>query len=288
LQQGVQGYQGTTDTYISAFTPSGNFATQANLVVKNDSVYEGLLRFDLASIPPGSTINQATLRLYAYNRDKNAAMDVQVYRLLRAWVDVQATWNQATALDSWAAPGANDTATDRTAEPVAMQNVAAINTWYDFDVTNLVRAWYADPQANKGLILRGFGQLSLVYHFASANHPTISVRPQLVVDYTAPETPLTPTPPTVTPTATRSLTPSATPLLSPTASATPSATPLISPTATARLSPTATATSTPQPSATPTPGPEERITQVERRVSILEQVLRAIIDILRRAGRIGR
>ncbi len=186
LQQGVLGYQGTTDTYITAFTPGGNFVLQGNLVVKNDSAYEGLLRFDLGSIPPGAVINQATLRLYAYNRDKNASMDVEVYRLLREWVDSQANWDRAALGNAWGAAGANDTATDRRAEPVAVQNVSAMNAWYEFDVTELVKPWVADPRVNRGMILRGFGTLSLVYHFASANHSTVAYRPQFVVDFTAP------------------------------------------------------------------------------------------------------
>jgi hypothetical protein len=276
LQQGVLGYQGTNDTYMTTWNPSGNFVYQANLVVKNDSVYAGLLRFDLRSVPPGSTINQAVLRVYAYYRDKAKTFDLEVYGVFRPWVDTEAHWNRASIDNPWGVPGANDTTTDRAASPSAVQTVPSIDTWYELDVTNLVGDWVADPQTNYGVLLRGRGLASVVYHFASANHPTISLRPQLVIDYTGPGVPITPVPPTPTPTATRTRTPSATPEVPPTA------TPTLSPTA------TATVTLTPAPSVTPTPGAEGRVEDMERRVGIVEQLLQTIIDIFKRASNLGR
>jgi hypothetical protein len=165
-------------------------------------------------------------------------------------------------------PGANDTLTDRQANPVALQPVSSLNAWYDLDITALVRDWTADRQSNHGVVLRGFGHLSQVYHFGSSNHPMISLRPQLVIDYTAPVVP-TPTPVTATPTATESLTP------------TVSVTPSPSPTPSVTASPTVT------PPLTPTPGLEDQIIEIERRTGILEQLIRAIIDILQRASRVG-
>jgi len=283
LQQGVLGYQGSGDTYMSTYKPTGNFSLQANLVVKNDNLYEGLLRFDLGSIPPGSTIQQAKLRLYPYYRSQAAPMEVRVHRVLRVWIDRQATWNNAAAGFPWAVPGANDTLSDRAPDAAAVQTVSTLNTWYEFDITALVRVWVSDAALNNGVVLLGGGSSSVDYHLASSNHPTLSARPQLVIEYTAP---LTPTPPTATLTATQTTTPSATPVIVPTFTPTASATPLISPTPTLTEvpSPTATATLTP----TSTAEPEELIQDIERRLGVLEQVLMAIIDILQRAGRLKR
>ena len=211
LQQGVKGYQGTNDTYMSAWTPSGNFVHQASLLVKNDNVYAGLLRFDLGSIPPSSTINQATLRVYAYYRDKTATFDLEIYRVLRPWVDAAANWDRASVGNPWGMPGANDTETDRAADAAAVQTVSSLDTWYELDITQLVEDWVADSQTNHGVILRGLGYISVIYRFASANYPTISLRPQLAIDYTAPEVPITPTPEMPTPTSTTTSTPTGTP-----------------------------------------------------------------------------
>jgi hypothetical protein len=277
LQQGVGGYRGTSDTYISSWSPTSNVVHQANLLVKNDSVYSSLLRFDLSSMPAGSTINQSTLRLFAYNRDNAGSFDLEAYRLLRPWVDAEATWNRAAEGHPWGVPGANDTLTDRNPNPVDVVTVSSINAWYDLDITELVRDWTANVEGDNGVVLRGFGPLSLLYHFASSNHPLISLHPQLVIDYAAPERP-TPTP--ITPTPTDTPTPSATPGISPTATVTLSVTPSPSPT------PSLTVTLTPTPAVTPTPGLEEQIQELERRTGILDQLIQAIIDILKRASRI--
>jgi hypothetical protein len=215
LQQGVQGYQGTTDTYISAWTPAGNYSQQGNLLVKNDSVYSSLLRFDLAGIPEGSQIHGAVLRLYAYYRERVETLNLELYRVVRPWIDSQANWDRASTENLWGLPGANDANTDRAADATAKTSVAALSTWFELDISDLVRGWFANPSSNQGVILRGTGSIPAVYYFGSSNHPTISMRPQLVIDYTAPvvPTPGTPTP-TVTATATR--TPTGVATLSPT------------------------------------------------------------------------
>jgi len=278
---------GTTDGYISAWNPAGTFGHQANLLIKNDAVYYSLLRFDLASLPAGATINQATLRLYAYYRDKTQAMDILIYPLRRPWMETEATWLLAASGDPWALPGANDTTYDRESLPVATANVAAVNTWYAFDVTTSVQKWASSIAVNHGWLLRGSGSISVVYHFASAQHSTLSLHPQLIIDYTAPEVPLTPTPVTPTSTATSTATATSAPTLSPTPTVTgtpqaPDLTPTSPPTPS--VTPTESGAVTPSPS--PIPGDTGTVIDFERRTTVLEQLLRAIIDILRRAGRI--
>ncbi|MEM4724847.1 MAG: DNRLRE domain-containing protein, partial [Candidatus Hadarchaeum sp.] len=184
LQQGVLGYAGTTDTYITSSSPSGNFGRQANLRVKEDNSYVSLLRFDLSSIPPQATINQAILRIYPYERDAAAEIDIEVYRLLRPWVDVEASWETASASDPWGMPGANGLGVDREATPIITQTVSLIKIWYELNVSELVRGWTNNPQTNYGILLRGLGSVPVAYSFASANYPSISFRPQLVIDYT--------------------------------------------------------------------------------------------------------
>ena len=263
VQQGIDGYLGTRDTSISAWEPQRTFGETANLLVKNDGNFAGLLRFDLGSVPFGSTIHQVTLRLLPYNWDGQGTMDVLVHRVLRPWIDSEANWNIAAAGSLWDIPGANNPVTDSDADPIAVQTITGLNTWYEFDITDLATTWIADPQTNHGVILRGLGYQSVIYHFASANHSTMSARPQLVIDYTAPEEP-------VTPTATASGTPEASPTGTPEAS--PTGTPAVS------------ATGTPAVSATP--DFEERLAEIDRRAGLLEQLIQMILDILTRAGRL--
>ena len=160
LQQKPDGYSGTSDTYILAWSPSANYGNQANLRVKNDSVYSSLLRFDLSSIPTGAEIYRATLSLYAYNRDSAQPFELRAYALLRPWAPLEATWERASYELPWGVPGANDTTTDREADPIASVTVSALNTWYDFDITALVKRWVAQPFSNRGVLLKGLGYIS--------------------------------------------------------------------------------------------------------------------------------
>jgi hypothetical protein len=271
------GYGGTADTYITQLNQSANLATQAGLIIRNDSTYEALLQFETLSIPAGTIVNQATLRLYSYSRDSTAPMDVQVYGLLRPWVDTQANWGQASTANPWALPGANDPLTDRSSNPATERSVLSSSGWYSFEVTALVRGWVGQPQINYGMILRGSGADSVGYNFASANYPVISVRPQLVIDYTilAPtDTPTpsptrtlgTPTPATATPTITRT------------------------PTRTLTATPTVTATRSPTPILTPTPTPrpiEQVLSDLERRLGLVQEILLRIIEIFKQTTQTG-
>lgn len=301
LQQGVLGYTGVNDTYITNRSPSGSFASQAGLMVSNDGGYASLLRFNLESIPSGAVINQATLRLYAYSRDSSVPMDVQAFGLLRPWIDTQANWNWSSNTDEWGLPGANALGTDRTADPVATRSVLSLNTWYAFDVTALVGEWVHYPETNHGVMLRGSGTSAALYSFASANYPIVSSRPQLMIDCFIPAPTATPTPtdtPTATPTATRTRTPTfthtptpgtptpVTPTPTPTRTLTATHTPTPTATATATLTLTPSPTKPVTPTATPRPT-EELISDMERRVRMIQQVLADIINILKRTARIG-
>jgi hypothetical protein len=281
LQQGLLGYGGTSDTYITELNQSANLATQTGLIVRNDNTYEGLVQFEMLSIPAGAIINEATFRLYSYSRDSTVPMDVQVYALLRPWVDTQANWGQASTTNPWGLPGANDPLTDRSAALAATRSVVSSSGWYSFEVTALVRDWVTNPQLNYGIILRGSGIDSVAYSFASANYPVVSVRPQLVIDCTilvATETPTptrsptlgTPTPPTATPTITR--------------------TPTRTATATASATATVTATRSPTPIVTPTPTPQsidEFLSRMERRLGLVQEILRRIIEIFKQTTQLG-
>jgi hypothetical protein len=283
LQQGLLGYGGSSDTYITTQNQSANLATQAGLVIRNDSTYEGLLQFDMLSIPSGAIINQATLRLYAYSRDSAVPMDVQLYALLRPWVDTQANWGQASTGNAWNLPGANGLLTDRSPEPAAARSVLSSSGWYTLEVTSLVSGWIANPQVNYGMVLRGSGVDSVAYSFASANYPVISVRPQLVVDCTILSPTETPTPspsPTLgTPTP---IPATATPTITRTPTRTPTATPTATATATATRSPTAVVTPTPTPKSD-----EEIISDMERRLGLVQEILLRIIEIFKQTIPLG-
>jgi hypothetical protein len=94
LQQGLNGYTGVTDTYISSYDPTVNYATDQDLAMWLGDSFGSLIKFNLSTVPAGATVSSATLGLYAYEFTANGGGDtVYVYRLLRDWVDTQANWS---------------------------------------------------------------------------------------------------------------------------------------------------------------------------------------------------
>ncbi len=278
VRQGLSGYQGVRDTYMSAWTPNGAFAGEPKLSVRNPDEFSALIRFDLAGqLPNDAQIVRAELKLYALSASIIGGFYVRTYDLLRPWTANQVTWYQAQTGAPWGLPGANHTTLDRAAEAEAWGFIQGANRWVRIEISDIVRRWLQDPGSNRGLVLKGFSNRNLQYDFASSEYSSTDLRPTLRIEYLLPGDMPTATPtatpcanctatptPTRTPTATATATmiPTATPSQTPTSgpTATPSNTPTpapptSTPTATATPTLTPTPTMTPTPTATPTPRP---------------------------------
>lgn len=246
FQQGTNGYSGASDTFINGWSADTNYGSSTTLAVRSGDWMAGLFRFDVSSIPAHATVTQAVLSVYVASRSNTNGMDAMTYGVRRPWVDIQATWNKATASTAWGAPGCNDTNTDR--DPVATDRefLNATGTWYDFDITDLARAWVRNPASNYGVIIKGaVSGAGVEYRFYSAEYGEVGKRPRLTIwyDLSGPASTATATPTrTAVPpaTATRTTAPA-------TATATPTPTRTL---AAATATPTSTRTSAP---ASPTP-----------------------------------
>lgn len=215
LQQGQNGYYGTSDTYLDQWGVTTNYGNDMNLVVRSADIRAALLRFEVSAIPRNAVVHSATLSLYA-DRDAVNPIVAQVYGVLREWNENAATWQRANYGVDWGVPGCNDTTTDRAGTPVASVTLAGEHIWYHFDVTALVRQHVVDPFSNRGFILKAEGNVSAECSFASSEHPWgLSWRPKLTITYSATDVPL----PTATPTRTPS--PTATRTVAMTTSPTP-------------------------------------------------------------------
>lgn len=209
FQQGAGGYGGTTDVYISDYNDDANYNWDSILVVRSTDITASLLRFDVSSIPTNATVLNATLQLYTTGQSNSAWMCARPYAVLRPWLDSQATWNRATSSDLWASPGCNGLGTDREAAGAEEVWLKYSNTWYSFDVTDMVQAWVLDPDNNSGLVMKSTCNMaeSVEYRMAAANHSNAGARPKLIVEYTLEGTAPTKTP-TPQPTPTHTPTPS--------------------------------------------------------------------------------
>jgi len=211
LQDGLNGYEGTEDTYLDCYDKEASHSDAWTLHLR-PGCWTPLIRFDLAGLPPGAIPHEATLELYFTERTVDHYMVASGYQLLRPWDEEEATWTNASRAVGWDSPGA--TGEGDSAQGMSCERFL-IGEWsrYRFEVTELVRQWMDDPGTNSGLLLRGAG-VGSGYGLRSSEYHRISERPKLTIHYTLAQ-------PTITPTATTSPTATAMPTVAPSPTATP-------------------------------------------------------------------
>ncbi|MGC8838249.1 MAG: DNRLRE domain-containing protein, partial [Anaerolineae bacterium] len=231
FQEGIQGYTGTADTTLSSLQPHTIFGRDPALTLGAGEVQNALVRFDLASLPPGAQVITAALELRLLSATGEGPVAVDAFGVLRHWEEGEATWHLAFGGVPWSDAGCRRAGVDRRAVFNGRTRLVYPDLPLTLDVTALVQAWAADPAANHGLLLRALSRQATTLRFGSRDHPDPALRPRLLVRYALPAGAPTPSP---------------TPVETPTPTWTVTGTP---PTA------TPTGTPTPTPTATPTPGP---------------------------------
>ncbi|MFZ2358577.1 MAG: DNRLRE domain-containing protein [Anaerolineae bacterium] len=109
-----------------------------------------------------------------------------MFKLLRGWEELQATWNQATNGAAWTTPGANGSGDREGARRATARVNAAAGGTVSFNVTGLAQEWVNSPAGNRGLLLRPtlpVNSMTMTYRFASLDHWDPAWRPKLVVSY---------------------------------------------------------------------------------------------------------
>lgn len=181
FQQGHEDYDGTRDTYLSAWYTTRNYDRASALALRASGLMVPLIRFDLGALPRDTEIAEATLILTVVSGGFYE-QEVSVYEVLMPWVASEATWQRAATGVPWHTAGANGIGVDRSGVAVDAE-LAIASTTIEFDITELVAKWVADPATNHGILLRGMSGIAVQHNLASAEHWNRSVRPQLVVHY---------------------------------------------------------------------------------------------------------
>lgn len=183
FQQVVSSYTGTQDTVINSAAPNtaDGSNTLLNMLNANNDAKQVLLRFDNlfssggGSIPDGSVITSATVRLYI---TEDGTGDAYLHRILAANWDESSTWNSLTngiSIDNVEASSTSAGAND----------LSSKNVYTTFTVTSTVQAW-ANGASNLGWMLYTDGN---EVAFASSENGTSAYRPLLTINYTAPTPP---------------------------------------------------------------------------------------------------
>lgn len=182
------------DTYISSINPTLNYGINNTLKVNGTSPEKVLLNFPI-SMPSGSLIITATLKLYCYYAENpSETLSIGAYKVLRSWdegygngtVSQGATWYVRDSSNSWQSPGMAS-GTDYEATAVATTNVAGASIWYSWNITSVFSEWVYGTATNYGLVLMttwGSGK-----YFYSSDCGIQQYWPKIEVTYTIDTTP---------------------------------------------------------------------------------------------------
>lgn len=185
LQEEVDSYAGTTDTYITDYKPSANYGSAIGLYQLGNR-YTVLIRFAVfepegGPVPAGATILSAELLMHKNQYDF-------VYRLhpmLVAWKELKANWYQADVGATWAVPGANGAGSDYAYLWDDEFASKASSTEVRFDVTSRLQSW-SDGEANHGWRIVGVSGTNRLRIFRSSEYRSdMSKRPALKIRYMA-------------------------------------------------------------------------------------------------------
>jgi hypothetical protein len=184
LQEGAAGYDGTSDTYVSAWANTTNYGTDTALWARQPAVKSPLVKFDLTGITGVTQLVEAKIGVYVTWSASNP-VTLASYQLLKPWSEGEATWMQAAAGASWEMPGAMGPS-DRAATATDTLTASGGGTWAWFDVTELVQGWLDDPGTNHGVLILGSGNVNSELQAISSDFPLTWMRPQFRLQYQAP------------------------------------------------------------------------------------------------------
>ena len=183
FQQGVAGYAGTRDTYLSAAESSTNYATAGGLWVDGDAgtasgsqPRHALLRFDGifggGGVPSGALIESARLALRTGTTPQSHSADpMSMHRVLTSWSD-GSTWLSTGGIQA----DGTEAILGGNAEFVPAVNGGRLS----FDVTESLHAWQSGAP-NRGWAFLPGGTDG--WRFESAEAARMADRPALEVTY---------------------------------------------------------------------------------------------------------
>jgi len=188
LQDGLNGYSGTRDTYLYSFWSTYNLGALTTMVEQGGYSFP-LVRFAIFNreggpVPDNATVTSAKLALYKttyYNATFSAS------RLLCDWRETEITWNLCRNGTNWVSGGAAGVGTDYLSVADGVGSVGwDPGVWLEIDVKNGLTAMQTAAAPNYGWrIVRTAGDNVNQKRFNTRNFMTNpSLRPKLTISYT--------------------------------------------------------------------------------------------------------
>lgn len=187
LQDGLNSYSGTRDTYLYSYWPTYNLGTLA-IMVEQGGYAVPLVRFAIFNreggpVPDNAVITSAKLALY---KTSYYTTTFSASRLLCDWQETEVTWRLCRAGLAWTAAGAAGADADFVSVPDGVGSVGwNPGSWLEIDVTSGLTAMQSGVPNYGWRIRRVDGDNVNGKGFNTRNSTTdISLRPKLAVTYT--------------------------------------------------------------------------------------------------------
>ncbi len=195
LQEGIDGYRGTSDTTIFSGQRALNQGVRSTIEIgatpRDDVASPGaasdvnrtLIRFDLSPIPRGATVHTARLRLHCWGTGAWEPVTITAHRMSQTWVEGTQVYADEEDAASW-----NELGAQNSGPPIARAVLDAGRTrgneWLEWDVTSTVADWVGGEE-NHGFLLRAADetQASNLWLYSAEYPASAALRPQLRMDY---------------------------------------------------------------------------------------------------------
>lgn len=149
LKQGVDDYDGCTDTYLDENNPDTVYGATLYKYIGGDPTVSYAVKFDLPDSLMNREIHSATLTLFCWAVSNYVAgNEFTLHELTESWDEDSATWHARDTSDDWTVAGGTYGAT-----PVDTVAIESSGFYPEFDVTDLVQQWSDGSADNFGVIL---------------------------------------------------------------------------------------------------------------------------------------
>jgi hypothetical protein len=180
------------DTYLNAGAADTN--TSSNSVSLNTYTWPTdtaanriVMNWDVSVLPQNAVVLKAKLSMYMYGYDGlggDEGYEITAHKIINNTPVVSnCTWNTYDGTNSWTG-GSNGGEQDLA--PAEVSIIVDKNVGYkEFDITEMVKNWIADPSSNLGLMLNSdsIASSSSNRYFRPTEYSDPDMRPMLIIEY---------------------------------------------------------------------------------------------------------